>query len=148
VSKPGSYALVASFTGGTPLQIAPATSATFSVSKMAKLVVAAPSRVQANVPFQLTVTGPDQYFQGTVTFTATGDAKVVGLDGVLRPLNRYSYTFTPGDAASRTFTVSLGKPFTTRTITASTSLPSQYNGIDTVVVKAPSTRRSRLGTAR
>lgn len=148
VSKPGNYALVASFTGGTPLQIAPATSATFSVSKVAKLVVAAPSRVQANVPFRLTVTGPDQYFQGTVTFTAAGDAKVVGLDGVLRPLNRYSYTFTPGDAASRTFTVSLGKPFTTRTITASTSLPAQYNGIDSVVVKAPSTRRSRLGFAR
>ncbi|MEY3205760.1 MAG: hypothetical protein RLZZ21_2091, partial [Planctomycetota bacterium] len=60
----------------------------------------------------------------------------------------YSYTFTPGDAASRTFTVSLGKPFKSRTITASTSLPSQYNGIDTVVVKAPSTRRSRLGAGR
>ena len=148
VNKPGNYALVASFTGGTPLQIVPATSATFSVSKVAKLVVAAPSRVQGNVPFQLTVTGPDQYFQGTVTFTATGDAKVVGLDGVLRPLNRYSYTFTPGDAASRTFTVSLGKPFKSRTITASTSLPSPYDGIDIVIVKGPSARRSRVGLAR
>ena len=142
VNKPGNYALVASFTGGG---LTAATSNTFSVSRVESMVLQAPAKATANVPFSITVKGPDINFQGTVTFAvaAGSNARVLGPGGVLVPLNGFTYTFRVVDKGTRDFLVSLGKTGKC-TLTVKTSLAAQFNGVDVVTVQpAAPTRRVR-----
>ncbi|MEX0671023.1 MAG: hypothetical protein WD060_11270 [Pirellulales bacterium] len=144
VSKPGNYALKATYTG-TSLLLTPATSQTFSISQRTKIRVRAvpPATVQAGVPFVIVVRGSDVYFQDTVTLRVKvpGNAQIVDADGVLRPLNGYRYTFTPADKGVKRFTVSIGNPLTTRTLTALSLTAPDLSGSTTVsVVRRKSVR--------
>jgi len=138
VSKPGSYALKATYTG-TSLILAPATSQTFSISLRAKTVIVAPAKVVRNMPFVITVSGSDQYFQDTVTLRAApaGNARIVDADGILRPLNGFKYTFTAADRGVKQFTVSLGAPIGKRTLTAYLFTAPDLSGSTTVKVTPP-----------
>ena len=149
VSKPGNYALKATYTG-TSLGLAPATSQTFSVSQRAKTQLGAPLKVTVNVPFVITVRGPDQYFQDTVTFRAgpAGNARVVDADGILRPFNGFKYTFTAADLGVKQFTVSLGAPVKTRTLTAYLFTAPDLSGSTTVKVTPASSRIRFASLAR
>ena len=149
VSKPGNYALQATYTGSS-LVLAPATSQTFSISQRAKAQVVAPATVKANVAFVITVRGPDQYFQDTVTFRAApaGNARVVDADGILRPFNGFKYTFTAADLGVKQFTVSLGAPVKTRTLTAYLFTAPDLSGSTTVKVTPASSRIRFASLAR
>lgn len=137
VSKPGSYALVASFSG-----LASATSSTFSVSRVGPLVLQAPATATQNSPFSITVKGTDTNFQGTVKFVANSGAQVLN-GGTWVPLNGYTSTFLPADLGTRTFTVKLGTLGRNK-LTVSTNLAAQFNGVDVVSVQpAAPTRRVR-----
>lgn len=139
VSKPGNYALMATFTGGG---LTAATSSTFSVSRVGALVLQAPATATQNSPFSITVKGTDTNFQGTVKFVANSNARVLN-GGTWVPLNGYTYTFLPADLGSRNFTVKLGTLGRTR-LTVSTNLAAQFNGVDVVTVQpAAPTRRVR-----
>ena len=139
VSKPGNYALMATFTGGG---LTAATSSTFSVSRVGPLVLQAPATATQNSPFSITVKGTDTNFQGTVKFVANSGAQVLN-GGTWVPLNGYTYTFLPADLGSRNFTVKLGTLGRTR-LTVSTNLAAQFNGVDVVTVQpAAPTRRVR-----
>jgi hypothetical protein len=149
VSKPGNYAIQATYTGSS-LVLAPATSQTFSISQRAKAQVVAPATVKANVAFVITVRGPDQYFQDTVTFRAApaGNARVVDADGILRPFNGFKYTFTAADQGVKRFTVSLGAPVKTRTLTAYLFTAPDLSGSTTVKVTPASSRIRFASLAR
>lgn len=137
VSKPGSYALVASFS-----TLASATSSTFSVSRVGRLVLQAPATATQNSPFSITVKGTDTNFQGTVKFVANSGAQVLN-SGTWVPLNGYTSTFTAADLGTRNFTVKLGTLGRNK-LTVSTNLNAQFNGVDVVTVQpAAPTRRVR-----
>lgn len=137
VSKPGSYALVASFSS-----LASATSSTFSVSRVGPLVLQAPATAPQNSPFSITAKGTDTNFQGTVKFVANSGAMVMN-GGTWVPLNAYTYTFLPADLGTRTFTVKLGTLGRNK-LTVSTNLAAQFNGVDVVSVQpATPLRRAR-----
>lgn len=137
VSKPGNYALVASFSS-----LASATSSTFSVSRVGALVLQAPATATQNSPFSLTVKGADTNFQGAVKFVANSNARVLnGTSWV--PLNGYTYTFLPADLGTRNFTVKLGTLGRNK-LTVSTNLAARFNGVDVVSVQpAAPLRRAR-----
>jgi hypothetical protein len=149
VSLPGNYALKATYTG-TSLGLAPATSETFSISRRAKTQIVAPATVVRNVSFVITVRGPDQYFQDTVTLRAApaGNARIVDADGILRPLNGFKYTFTAADLGVKRFTVSLGAPIGKRTLTAYLFTAPDLSGSTTVKVTPPSSRIRFAGLTR
>lgn len=148
VSKPGNYALTATSSPSAALTVA--RSQAFSISMRAKTTVVAPPRVTVNVPFVITVRGPDQYFQDTVTFRAgpAGNARVVDADGILRPFNGFKYTFTAADLGVKRFTVSLGAPVKTRTLTAYLFTAPDLSGSTTVKVTPASSRIRFAGLAR
>jgi len=138
VSRPGNYAFKATYTG-TALNLASATSQTFSISTPAKTKVFAPTKVTVNSSFVITVRGPDQFFQDTVTFAVSPalNAWVRDADGRLRPFNGFKYTFTAADLGVKKFTVSLGAPVTKRTLTANLLVAPDLRGSTFVQVTKP-----------
>ena len=148
VSKPGNYALTATSSPSAALTVA--RSQAFSISRLAKTTVVAPLRVTVNVPFVITVRGPDQYFQDTVTFrlNPAGNGRVVGADGVLQPFNGFKYTFTAADLGVKQFTLSLGRPIGVRTLAAYLFTAPHLSGSTTVTVTPASSRIRFAGLVR
>ena len=116
----------------------------------AKTTVVAPPRVAVNVPFVITVRGPDQYFQDTVTFrlNPAGNGRVVDADGVLQPFNGFKYTFTAADLGVKRFTLSLGAPLGARTLAAYLFTAPHLSGSTTVTVTPASSRIRFAGLVR
>ncbi len=148
VSKPGNYALTATSSPSAALTVA--RSQAFSISMRAKTTVVAPPRVTVNVPFVITVRGPDQYFQDTVTFrlNPAGNGRVVDADGVLQPLNGFKYTFTAADLGVKRFTLSLGAPIGVRTLAAYLFTAPDLSGQTKVTVIPASSRIRFAGLVR
>lgn len=140
VSKPGNYALKATYTG-TSLGLAPATSQAFSISRRAAITVVMPAVVRSGVSFQMTIRGADQYFQDTVTMRVkpAGDARVL-VNGQPQPLNGFRYAFTAADQGVKTFTVTIGGRGSVRTIAAISFTAPELSGSATVKVTPASSR--------
>ena len=148
VSKPGNYALKATYTG-TSLGLAPATSQAFSISRRAAITVVMPAVVRSGVSFQMTIRGADQYFQDTVTMRVkpAGDARVL-VNGQPQPLNGFRYAFTAADQGVKTFTVTIGGRGSLRTIAAISFTAPELSGSATVKVTPASSRIRFANLAR
>jgi hypothetical protein len=148
VSKPGNYALKATYTG-TTLGLMPATSQAFGISRRSAIRIQTPAVVKAGVAFQMTVRGADQFFQDTVTMkiAPAGDARVL-VNGQLQPLNGFRYTFTAADQGVKTFTVTITAGRGVRTIRANSFTAPDLSGSTTVKVTPPSSRIRFAGLAR
>jgi hypothetical protein len=148
VSKPGNYALTATYTG-TSLGLAPATSQAFSISRRAPITVSMPAVVRSGVSFQMTIRGADQYFQDTVTMRVkpAGDARVL-VNGQFQALNGFRYGFTAADQGVKTFTVTIGGRGSVRTIAAISVTAPELSGSAAVKVTPASSRIRFANLAR
>ena len=148
VSKPGNYALTATYTGPS-LGLAPATSQAFSISRLAKITVSMPAVVRSGVSFQMTIRGADQYFQDTVTMRVkpAGDARVL-VNGQPQALNGFRYAFTAADQGVKTFTVTIGGRAMARTIAAISFTAPHLSGSAAVKVTPASSRIRFANLAR